>query len=121
MSVLNVLEALFQLLPLAVYLIDTDLIVELFTIARQVEGLDSASDASDGEKIAAVTIDAPDLRRAVVGRLLLALALAAAEEVDHFPVGGPARKGVVGPVECQPADLLAVDLDDPEIGLTVVG
>src|SRR5262245_54968926 len=121
MSVLNVLEALLQLLPLAVKPLDADLIVELLAVARQVKGLDSTSDASDGQEIAAVTVDAPDLGRAVVRRLLFALTLAAAEEVDHFPVGRPARKGVVGPLECQPADLFAFDLDDPEIGLAVVG
>src|SRR5262249_46467024 len=82
-AVLDVLEALPQILPLIFDLLDADLVEELFAIARQVERLDAVGDASDGQEIAAVAVDAPDLCRTIVGRLLLGLALAAAEEVDR--------------------------------------
>src|SRR5262249_55243703 len=62
--------------------------------------------------------NAPHLRRAVVGGLLLRLALAVADEVNRLPVAAPLGVAVVGTVAGEPPrGALAVGDDDPQVGL----
>src|SRR5262249_54958611 len=82
---------------------------------------DAALDAGDRLRLPAIEADAPDLGGAVVGRPLVALALAVAEEVHRAPVRRPGGRAVASPVRGEAADLVGLRLHDPEVGLAVVG
>src|SRR5262249_25139512 len=106
-AVLDLLELLPQVLPRVLDVLVALHVIQRLAVAGELEGLDTVFNAGDGQRLAPRGGDAPDLHLAVVGRPLLALALAVAGEVDPAAVRAPARRAVVGPVERQPPYLTA--------------
>src|SRR5262249_7981201 len=96
-AVVDPFELLAQLAPLRVGAFRFDRVEQRPSVLGQVEPLDAALNAGDGERVAAFDPDAPDLGLAVVGRPLLPLALAVAGKIERASVRAPLHAAVVGP------------------------